>query len=163
MLVSLHDPGYKFGMRIHWPIVAFAFFLGGAANTSPSVQARAALAAHDPYGRLPNTRIELRGTIRARRLEFSIYYLDFSNPLSLHGQQRIAIIKNDREFMGSYQCTLGKSKWDASMVIQKDRILVFHNSTPTNRQTPFVIRFTAHGPSHNRYFCGEGSGWENSI
>lgn len=150
-------------MRIQWPIAALAFCLVGAANPNLSAQARTAFAAHDPDGRLPNTRIELRGTIRVGGSKFAIYYLNFVNPRSLHGQQRIAVIKNDREFMGAYQCTLGRSRWDATMVVKNDRILVFLNSMATNGQDPFVIRFTEQGPSHNRYFCGEGSGWEYSI
>ena len=150
-------------MRITWPIVALAFCLGGAANSNRADLARTVFASHDPNGRLPNTKIEWRGTVRVEGSQFAIYYLEFINPVSRHGQQRIAVIRNAKEFMGAYQCTLGNSQWDATMVVKKDRILVTLNYLPTNPQGSFVIRFTQRGPSHNRYFCGEGSGWENGI
>ena len=150
-------------MRFTWPIVALAFSLGGAVNSNRADLARKVLAAHDPNGRLPNTKIERRGVIRIGSSKFTIYYLFFINPISRHGQQRIAIIKNAAEFMGAYQCTLSNDHWDATMAIKKDRILVNLNSMPNNPQGSFVIKFTKRGPTHNRYFCGEGSGWENSI
>jgi hypothetical protein len=150
-------------MRIYWPIAVLALYGCGAVNANQADPVHAVFSAHDPEGRLPNTDIERRGTVRAFGSEYAIYYLTFINPVSHHGQQRIAIIKNAREFMGAYQCTLGKSKWDATMVIKKDRILVLLNDAPAEPQTTFVIRFTKDGPSRNRFFCGNGSGWEDSI
>jgi hypothetical protein len=132
-----------------------------ASAGEPSI--RSIFAKHDPNGRLPNTTIEPRGELRVEGSRFQVYYLEFINPVSLHGQQRIAIVRNGREFTGAYQCTLGSSPDDASMVIRRDKILVYLNYRPRNRQTPFVITFTRHGPSRNRYFCGNGSGWEDGI
>lgn len=127
----------------------------------PSI--RAVLAKHDPDGRIANTKIEWRGELRVGRSKYTIYYLTFVNPISRHGQQRIAIVRNGREFMGSYQCTLGASNDDATMVIRLRETVVYLNDRPRAAQTPFLITFTERGPSRNPYFCGNGSGWENSI
>lgn len=118
---------------------------------------RPVLAQHDPQGRLPNTDIRKLGTIRVRAATYTIYYLDFSNPVSLHGQQRIAIIKNGTQFAGAYQCTLGVGRDEGKLVIGKDRLTV------KVFEMTFVIRFDEKGPTRNKYFCGEGSGWQNSI
>lgn len=125
---------------------------------SPSLAApnpRAVFAAHDPEGRLPNTQIRKLGSLHVHQSTYSIYYLNFVNPVSLHGQQRVAIIKNGSQFVGAYQCTLGPQ--DAKLKIGKDRLTVIAEGHAS------VIRFDARGPSRNRFFCGEGSGWENSI
>jgi hypothetical protein len=129
--------------------------------TTPSI--RAILSQHDPEGRLPHTIVEQRGTIRVGRAKFTILYLNFTNPISHHGQQRIAIIRNNREFAGAYQCTLSTRRGDATMVIRNQKVLVYLNDLPRVGEAPFVITFTERGPSRNTYFCGEGSGWENSI
>lgn len=89
--------------------------------------------------------------------EYEIYYLQFVNPVSRHGQQRIAIIKDGANFAGAYQCTLGPD--DAKLIVGEDRITVWVQ----NMREPFVIKFDKRGPTHNAFFCGEGSGWEDSI
>lgn len=120
---------------------------------------------HDPDGRLRYTEINKLGTVTVRRAVFSIYYLNFTNPISRHGQQRISIIKNGRDFMGSYHCSLwlgsGQSpRGEPTIKIGKDRITV---KVPNFPPDEFVIRFSEHGPTRNRFFCGEGSGWAASI
>jgi hypothetical protein len=150
-------------MNIRMAFLAFA--LCGSSlvqGRTPSV-IQAILAKHDPDRRLPNTTIEHRGSIKIGGATFDIYYLEFVNPESLHGQQRIAVVRNHKDFMGAYQCTLGSSRWDATLDFQPNQILVTMNDRPRDKQEPFVIQFTERGPSRNPYFCGEGSGWENSI
>ncbi len=88
---------------------------------------------------------------------YAIYYLNFTNPVSRHGQQRIAIIKNGSGFMGSYQCSLGRGPHDARLSLGADRLTVKIDGLT------FVVRFSEQGPTRNPYFCGEGSGWEDSI
>jgi hypothetical protein len=127
-----------------------------AADSRP-ISPRAIFAKHDPQGRLPNTTTRPLGTIRVRNSVYEVYYLNFTNPVSLHGQQRIAIIKNGGKFMGSYQCPLGPAPDDGRVTIGSDRLTVTRDSTA------FVIRFNEQGPTRNKYFCGEGSGWEDSI
>ena len=113
------------------------------------------LAQHDPQGRLQNTRIQPLGTIRVKTAVYSIYYLDFSNPVSLHGMQQIAIIRNGTEFAGAYPCTLGPD--EGKLMIGKDRLTVeIFGMT-------FVIRFDENGPTRNSSFCGEGAGWKDEI
>jgi hypothetical protein len=126
-------------------------------ESASAADPRTVLAKHDPQGRLPNTSIRNLGTVRVKTAVYSIYYLDFSNPVSLHGQQRIAIIKNGTEFMGAYVCPLGDGDHEGKLLIGKDRLTV-----RIFRMT-FVIRFDEKGPTRNKYFCGEGSGWQNSI
>jgi len=121
------------------------------------VSPKAVFAQHDPIGRLPNTTIRPIGTIRVRNSVYEVYYLDFTNPVSLHGQQRIAIIKNHSKFMGAYQCTLGHGPDDGSVTLGSDRLTV------TRDGMAFTIRFSERGPTRNKYFCGEGSGWEDGI
>lgn len=124
-------------------------------QSSSAASSRSVFARHDPQDRLSNTVIRKLGNVRVKRSNYSIYSLDFVNPVSLHGQQRIGIIKNGRFFAGAYQCTLGPH--DGKLTIGKDRITVRdHGQT-------FVIHFTEKGPSRNLHFCGESSGWENSI
>lgn len=135
-------------------LISFALALGA----SPALAAnnpRAVFAAHDPEGRLPNTRIRKLGKLHVNRSTYSVYYLDFVNPVSLHGQQRIAIIRNGIEFSGAYQCALGPH--DAKLTIGKNRLTVRADGRA------FVISFSDRGPSHNLHFCGESSGWQNSI
>ena len=113
------------------------------------------LAPHDPEGRLPNTAIRELGAVRIRSATYTIYYLEFVNPVSHHGQQRIAVIKNGTPFAWAYQCTLGPQ--GGRFVIGKDRLTVrLYGMT-------YVIRFDEKGPSRNKYFCGEGSGWADTI
>jgi hypothetical protein len=162
-LVAALQSGYLLAMRLFWTISLLLVCASGAIHANRADPVLTVLRAHDPDGRLPHTKIERRGAVRAYGSEYAIYYLNFTNPRSRHGQQRIAIIKNGREFMGAYQCTLGKGQWDATMVIKKDRIRVFLNNSPKDHRSAFEIRFTKRGPSRNRYFCGEGSGWENGI
>jgi hypothetical protein len=116
---------------------------------------RAVFAKHDPIGRLPHTKIEKLGTVRVRKSMFDIYYLDFTNPVSLHGMQRIAVIKNGKDFMGSQVCTLGRE--DGKILIGRDRMTVKsygHSS---------VMRFDEKGPRPNRYLCAEQTSWERNI
>jgi hypothetical protein len=121
------------------------------------VNPRTVFARHDPEHRLLNTKISKLGVIRVGTATYDIYYLDFSNPVSLHGIQQIAIIRNRTQFAGAYICSLGDSDIEGRAIIGKDRLTVrIANMT-------FVIRFTARGPTHNKYFCGEGSGWDDSI
>lgn len=124
---------------------------GAATATSP----KAVFAAHDPDGRLPNTDIQELGAIHLQEVTYSIYYLTFVNPNSHHGQHRIAIIRNGKQFGGAYQCWLGEG--GARLEIGGDRLTVY------NGDLTFVIQFDEHGPSRNKYFCGEGSGWEDGI
>lgn len=134
-----------------------AIFLSIIALPAPASAAnpRTVLAQHDPQDRLPNTDIRKLGVIRVGTITYSIYYLDFANPVSLHGQQRIAIIKNGTHFAGAYQCSLGHG--DGKFFVGKDRLTVKRDGKS------FVIRFGERGPTRNKYFCGEGSGWEGSI
>ncbi|KRA82899.1 hypothetical protein ASD76_02070 [Altererythrobacter sp. Root672] len=123
-----------------------------AGATSP----RTVFSAHDPEGRLPNTHIRELGDVHVQGVTYSIYYLTFVNPSSRHGQQRIAIIRNGNHFAGAYQCLLGEG--GGRLVIGKDRLTVYEGGLT------FVIEFDSRGPTHKeRTFCGEGSGWENSI
>jgi hypothetical protein len=145
-----------------WAILAMAFLGSVSASVALAADGRpvspkAVLAKHDPQGRLPNTTIRPLGTIRVRNSVYEVYYLDFTNPVSLHGQQRIAIVKNGSEFMGSYQCTLGRGPDDGSITFGSDRLMV------TRDGMTFTIRFSEQGPTRNKYFCGEGSGWEDGI
>ena len=116
---------------------------------------RILFATHDPERRLPHTGIRKLGTVRVRSASYAIYFLSFVNPVTRHGQQRLAIIRNGTEFAGAYQCMLGRGF--GKLVIGKDRLTVISDGFPS------VIRFDARGPTHNRYFCGEGSGWEDAI
>ena len=131
--------------------------LASAAPWTPASGAspRSVLARHDPDGRLANTNIRKLGVVRVGSAVYSIYYLNFTNPISRHGQQRIAIIKNGEHFAGAYQCTLGRN--EGKLVFRKDRIIVDSGGIRS------VIRFDERGPTRNKYFCAEGSGWENSI
>ena len=91
--------------------LAIALFLLAGTMLAPSTIARsseignvrAVFARHDPDGRLPNTRIKFAGSIRIGRDHFRVYDLNFTNPISRHGMQRVAIILNGRRFLGSYQ------------------------------------------------------------
>jgi hypothetical protein len=118
---------------------------------------RLVFAKHDPNGRLPNTDIRKLGTIRVGSVKYGLYYLDFSNPVSLHGMQQIAIIRNGDQFVGAYRCTLGEGEYEGTLFIGKDRVTV----RLANRT--FVIRFDEKGPTRNKFFCGEASGWHDSI
>lgn len=141
-----------------WLVLLFAVFLFGApVAVSPADNAVSVFAANDPNGRLPNTAIRKLGTVRVKASTYAIYYLEFVNPVSRHGQQRIAIIKNGTSFSGAYQCTLGPS--DARLIIGEDRLTVWVHDV----HEPFVIKFDERGPTRNAFFCGEGSGWEDSI
>ena len=141
-----------------WLVLLFAVALSGAPVAAASVDdARSVFAAHDPDGRLPNTVIRKLGSVRVKTSTYSVFYLEFVNPVSRHGQQRIAIIKNVTTFAGAYQCTLGPS--DARLIVGKDRLTVWVKGM----QEPFVVKFDERGPTRNQFFCGEGSGWEDSI
>jgi hypothetical protein len=141
-----------------WLVLLFAVFLIGAPVAASSADGpESVFAAHDPQGRLADTAIRKLGTVRVKASTYAIYYLEFVNPVSRHGQQRIAIIKNGTSFAGAYQCTLGPS--DARLIVGKDRLTVWVQ----HMQEPFVVKFDERGPTRNAFFCGEGSGWEDSI
>ena len=138
--------------------LSFAAILLGTSAAAPSTaNPRSVFAAHDPHGRLPNTAIRKFGTVRVKGSAYASYYLEFTNPASRHGQQRIAIIKNGTSFAGTYQCTLGPG--NATLIVGTDRVTVWVK----NMRKPFVIKFDQRGPTRNAFFCGEGSGWEGSI
>jgi hypothetical protein len=143
---------------VRWLVIAFtALMLGKTVAASPAANPRSVFATHDPYGRLPNTAIRKLGAVRVKESTYVIYYLEFVNPASHHGQQRIAIIKNGKIFAGAYQCTLGP--YDAKLIVGKDRLTVWVR----NVREPFVVKFDQRGPTRNAFFCGEGSGSEDSI
>ena len=127
------------------------------AAASTANNPRHVLSAHDPQGRLPDTAIRKLGTVRVNVATYAIFYLEFVNPVSRHGQQRIAIVKNGTSFAGAYQCTLGPRS--ARLEVGVDRLTVWVHDIPE----PFVIEFDERGPSRHAFFCGEGSGWEDSI
>jgi hypothetical protein len=117
---------------------------------------RTVFSTYDPDGRLPNTDIRELGAVHVQDATFSIYYLSFVNPVSRHGQHRIAIIRNGDQFAGAFQCWLGEG--GAKLVIGKDRLTVYEGGLT------FVIRFDRNGPADRKsYLCGEGSGWQNSV
>jgi len=144
---------------IRFLLVTLSFLIPfpAAAEQVVSTNPRAVFARHDPGGRLPNTDIRELGMIRIHGTIYSIFYLNFVNPVSRHGQQRIAIIKNGTEFAGAYECVLGPGKNEGKLFIGKDRLTV------KIADLTFVIGFDEEGPTRNKYFCGEGSGWEDSI
>lgn len=142
-----------------WALIPALAFSSDAAlpAVAEAPDPRIVFAQHDPQGRLPNTSIQKLGVIRVRTTTYSIYYLDFSNPVSLHGLQHIAIIKNGTQFAGAYVCPLGQDDDEGKLIVGKDRLTV------TISEMKFVIRFDQNGPTRNKYFCGEGSGWRNNI
>lgn len=143
---------------VRWLFVTFAALMfGTTVEASNGASPRSVLAAHDPEGRLPNTSIRKLGAVKVKTSTFVIYYLEFVNPVSHYGQQRIAIIKNGKSFSGSYQCTLRSS--DTKLIVGKDQLTAWVRGV----RKPFVIKFDKRGPTRNTFFCGEGSGWENSI
>ncbi len=142
-------------VRLGWVLLLACLAAAATAATPTERNALAVLARHDPYGRLPHTKVELLGKVRTRTASYAVYYLEFVNPLSHHGQQRIAIIANGSRFSGAYQCTLGPS--GAAIRFARDRFTV------SDRFSSWVVRFNGQGPTRYRYFCGEGSGWENAI
>lgn len=156
---------------MRWSLFSALLFLPTATQARPEhgLSPREVFAQHDDVGRLAHTKITKLGIIRAEGARYSIYYLEFVNPASHHGMQQIAIIKNGREFAGSYQCTLGLDQYGgATLKIGKDRLTVRVYGDPAKPPLPadqftFVIRFDAKGPTRNQYFCGEGSGWQNGI
>lgn len=134
-----------------WLVLFFALTLSGAPVVASSVDdARSVFAAQDPQGRLPNTVVRKLGTVKVITSTYSIFYLEFVNPVSRHGQQRIAIIKNGTSFAGAYQCTLSPN--DARLILGKDRLTLWVRGI----EDPSVVRFDEHGPTRNQFFCGEG-------
>jgi hypothetical protein len=152
-----------------WLLFSALFCLPSATPARPghSPSPRSVFARHNDDGRLAHTKITKLGIVRVERAQFSIYYLEFVNPVSHHGMQQIAIIKNGREFAGAYQCTLSPHPFDWTLTIGTDQLTVKVNGDrlrpPLPASLTSVIRFDAKGPTKNKYFCGEGSGWENSI
>lgn len=140
-------------------IVGYALLLslGNPALSAGTTDPRTGFARHDPQGRLPNTKIEKLGVVRVKAVKYDIYYLNFTNPISLHGLQEIAIIRNGNQFAGAYICTLGDGRDEGRYVIGKDRLTVKISGMT------FDIHFDEKGPSRKKYFCSEGSGWDDSI
>lgn len=139
-----------------WRTFTAAFLIATMASAAASKAPSQVFAAHDPEGRLPHTTIERLGQIRVDTATFTIFYLTFVNPVSRHGQHRIAIIRNGEQFIGSYQCWLGEG--GAKLVIGSDRLVVHEGGLE------FVVHLNHLGPTEKaKAFCGEGTGWENSI
>ena len=86
---------------------------------------------------------------------FTIYYLSFTNPASQHGQQRIAIIRNDRTFVGSFLCTLAREEGKIS--IGRRQITIKQNGDT------WIVPFSSNGPTKTRHMCGDDSRLEDSI
>jgi hypothetical protein len=84
-----------------------------------SLSAGQIFSSHDPEGRFSNTIMSKVGTIVSERRRYEIYELKFVNPVSRHGQQRVAIIQNSN-FIGSYQTN------GAKIIIEKGG-LGFHD------------------------------------
>lgn len=115
---------------------------------------RTILARHDPEHRIDHTSIQRLGSIRVAKSTFAIYLLNFTNPVSKHGQRRIAIIKGGLTFLGSQQCTLLDAK---HVKIDRDRVRVTMDGLKS------VIRFRDRRAMPDRFFCGEEGGWEQII
>jgi hypothetical protein len=81
---------------------SLAFGCATSEEPTAATTARQIFSSHDPHGRFPNTKITKVGTIDAEKQSYEIYELNFVNPVSRHGQQRVAIIQNSK-FVGSYQ------------------------------------------------------------
>ena len=103
---------------------------------------------------MPNTSIARVGRIHVGKIVFAIYYLNFVNPVSRHGQQRVAVIRNGKVFAGSTQCGLMKR---GDIVIKGRRVMVASYGLTS------VIRFTGNGPIADKYFCGEEMNWEQNV
>jgi hypothetical protein len=73
-------------------------------SDKPATTANASkiLANHDPQERFPNTDVKKVGILKTAGRLYEIYSLDFSNPISLHGMQRVAIIEGSK-LVGTYQ------------------------------------------------------------
>ena len=137
-------------------VLAVAFVATATvANPTHAPSPRAVLAKHDPERRIPHTIIDQLGTIRHGNAKYAIYYLNFTSPVSHHGQQRIAVIKNGTTFVGSHQCTLGREQ--GKIVVSADRVTV------TLFGKTSAIRFGGRGPIVDKFFCGESSGWVQSV
>lgn len=143
-------------MRRSWAFV-LAAVLSATVLATPvyATNPRAVFAQHDPDGRLPNTHISKLGVIHVGEVRYDIYYLDFENPVSLHGQQRIAMIRNRDRFAGAFECMLENGH--GKLFFGKDRLTIRIYGLK------FVVRFDRKGPTRDKYLCGEGSGWQDSI
>lgn len=129
------------------------------ASATPSwatstTRVKAIFAKHDPERRIDHTSIKRLGIIRTRKSAFAVYLLNFTNPISHHGLQRIAVIRDGSTFIGSQQCamvSIGQIK------VERDRVAVTMDGMTS------LIRFRAGRPVPDRYFCGEESRWEHVI
>jgi CxxC motif-containing protein (DUF1111 family) len=115
---------------------------------------REVFALHDPQHRMPNTSISRVGQVHVGDVVFAVYFLNFVNPVSRHGQQRVAVIKNGKMLAGSVQCTLMKR---GDIVVERRQVTV------TSEGLTSVIRFTLKGPRPDKYFCGEATVWEKNV
>lgn len=138
--------------RIRYLGVAFAVSIPLCSIHAQSP--RAVFAMHDPQQRMPNTDISRVGQVHVGNVVFTVYYLNFKNPVSRHGQQRIAVIKNGKMFAGSTECGLMKR---GDIVVERRRVTV------TSEGFTSVIRFTRKGPIADQYFCGEEMVWEKNV
>ena len=67
------------------------FFAVALPETAVANSPRDILSAHDPYDRLSNTSIRSFAELSVQGTRFAIYCLTFVNPVSRHGQHRIAV------------------------------------------------------------------------
>ena len=110
---TLSEAGQAVLQRVETKILlapAFLFLaLGACAQNAKdetmgieAQDARALFAKHDEDGRLANTDIEKVGDIHVGSRTFSIFDLNFTNPVSRHGMQHVAILEGQK-FLGAYQ------------------------------------------------------------
>ncbi|WP_162789501.1 hypothetical protein [Altererythrobacter sp. ZODW24] len=78
-------------------------------------QAHAVFSQNDCCGRLDNTKIVKVGDAKVGKRIYSVFDLDFINPKSRHGMQRIAIIEGD-QFRGSYTTEGAKIVIDGNII-----------------------------------------------
>ena len=72
------------------------------AHAMTLAEAKPVLAAHDSEGRFRYTLIKKVGNAHVKGRIFSIFDLNFINPVSQHGMQLVAILEG-RRFLGAYQ------------------------------------------------------------
>ena len=127
---------------------------------------RAIFAQHDPEGRIKHTIIRHITSMMAAHTRYDVYYLDFTNPESNHGMQHIAVIRNDRDFMGSAYCDayVEDIRWGGN------RLWLEHQDLRRNgfkhwREDPHgqAMHFYSHRMKVDKYFCGQADIWGDGI
>jgi hypothetical protein len=95
-------------IRLSAPI-CLAVALSGCANVRADnegsiykIDNKQILSLHDPERRFASTKFRKVGVLESAEKQFEIYELNFVNPISRHGMQRVAIVEDSR-FIGSYQ------------------------------------------------------------